>query len=885
MQGKIIILQVAIILLVTGCRDRDPLPEVTSLLCENLENPVGIGTTSPCLSWKIISSVSGTSQTSYQIIAATSLDLLDEEKCDLWNSDRVPSAESVLVPYQGKPLSSRSVCYWKVRIWDDKGNISRWSDTAFFSIGLKERDDWKADPIVMPDDFEDGVSPQMWQTFEIGGIGERIFLYVNSFGYHEVYLNGEKVGCDVLSPSVSQFDKRSQVLTYDLTSIINDGKNDIIIWAGRGWYSQGLPGVKGRGPIVKAQMEQFDNGRWNVILKTDTSWRCRRSGYYTTGNFRPGQFGGERVIGELLVDDLSPASLNSVSWNRVKTAQEPAGIATPQMTEPNRITDTICPLSVQQIRDGEWLADMGTTLTGWTRIKFPLLQRGQEIIMEFCDHLDKDGMVVDQGQTDYYIAAGTEGESFCNKFNYHGFRYIKISNLPQKPAASDITGFLIQTGFRQASSFKCSDPDLNSIHDMISYTLRCLSLGGYLVDCPQIERLGYGGDGNASTETAQIMYNLAPLYSNWLQAWADCIRDDGSMPHTAPNPYSAGGGPYWCGFIITASWRTYQNYGDIRFLERYYPEMKKWLSFVEKHSPDGLLRKWPETDYRTWYLGDWASPEGTDHTNPRSIDVVNNCFIVICYETMVKIAQVLGREYDAEKFNQKKDDLRSLIHKEFYSPDTFTYGSGTQIDLTYPLLAGVVPDSLYSQVRNNLYNLVTREKGGHIATGLVGVPVFTEWAVKNREAGFMYSILKKRSYPGYLYMIDNGAATTWEHWNGARSRIHNCYNGIGSWFYHAPGGIYPDEHSPGYRHFFIEPQIPDSLTWAEIKKETPYGEIALGWKLRKGKLQMEIKIPPGCTATLNIPEYSRSYRLNGEKFKTGPSAVELESGHHLFRLL
>ena len=382
---------------------------------------------------------------------------------------------------------------------------------------------------------------------------------------------------------------------------------------------------------------------------------------------------------------------------------------------------------------------------------------------------------------------GKEGELFHNKFNYHGFRYILISNLKSQPVKDDITAYLIHTGYRLASSFECSDPDLNKIHNMIFYTLRCLSLGGDLVDCPQIERLGYGGDGNASTLTAQTMFDLAPLYSNWLQAWADCIRDDGGMPHTAPNPYPAGGGPYWCGFIITASWKTFVNYGDMRFLEKYYPVMQKWLGYVEKYSPDGLLEPWPETDYRGWYLGDWAVPEGTDQTDKSSISLVNNCFISVCYETMQKIAGVLGKDADAEKYSAKKDQIRKLIQNQLFDPSSNIYGSGSQIDLTYPLLAGVVPDSLVSTVRKNLLNEIEINHKGHFACGLVGIPVFTEWAVKNQEVNLMYSILKKKDYPGYLYMLDNGATTTWEHWNGARSRIHNCYNGIGSWFYQAAG--------------------------------------------------------------------------------------------------
>jgi alpha-L-rhamnosidase len=195
-------------------------------------------------------------------------------------------------------------------------------------------------------------------------------------------------------------------------------------------------------------------------------------------------------------------------------------------------------------------------------------------------------------------------------------------------------------------------------------------LGGDFVDCPQIERLGYGGDGNASTLTAQIMYHLAPVYNNWLQAWADVIREDGGMPHTAPNPFRVGGGPYWCGFIITASWQTYLNYGDTLVLEKYYPVMQKWLGYLDAHTVDGLLKRWPDTDYRHWYLGDWATPEGIDQTDERSVDLVNNSFITVCYDNMERMAKVLGKSEDARLYATKKQQLQKKIHETFFDETT-----------------------------------------------------------------------------------------------------------------------------------------------------------------------------------------------------------------------
>jgi alpha-L-rhamnosidase len=200
--------------------------------------------------------------------------------------------------------------------------------------------------------------------------------------------------------------------------------------------------------------------------------------------------------------------------------------------------------------------------------------------------------------------------------------------------------------------------------------------------------------------------------------------------------------------------------------------------------------------------------------------------------------------------------------------------------MTYPLLAGIVPDNLEETIKNRLRDVIIKDHNGHIACGLVGIPVFTEWSVKNKESDLFYSMLKKRDYPGYLYMIDNGATTTWEHWNGARSRIHNCYNGIGSWFYQSVGGINKDENSPGYQHIIIDPDIPKGITWANTTKETPYGTVKVNWIIENGIFSITVSIPAGCTGSLVIPDWVNEYILNGENTEKKKSQIFLPGGKH-----
>ena len=463
--------------------------------------------------------------------------------------------------------------------------------------------------------------------------------------------------------------------------------------------------------------------------------------------------------------------------------------------------------------------------------------------MEYGDWIDTTGVFTPQGEYDEYITAGDGKDVFCNKFHHHAFRYVLVKNIRQ-PRAEDLTALQISGDYAETVSFKCSDDDINSIYQMISRTMRCLTFSGYMVDCPHLERMGYGGDGNSSTMTVQTLCDVAPVYYNWLTAWGDAMAADGDLPYVAPAG-GGGGGPYWNSFIIKAPLRTYLNYGDRRMLVKLYGQMKRWLGFVGRHVKDGLLQPWADTDRRMWFLGDWLAPKGVDVGGDSQL-LTGNCVLSDCLNSMSLMADILGEKSDAGLFAAQRDSLNRKIHARFYHPADSTYATGSPLDMSYPMLTGVVPDSLRSAVTARLLALSRGKYKSHIAAGLVGTYIFTQWAVDNGECQLMYDILKKRSYPGYLYMIDHGATTTWEYWSGERSHIHNCYNGVGIWFTQALGGIVPDMSRPGYRHVIISPQKPDGIDWVSVDKETPYGTIRVSWH----GARLSVEIPVGVTATV-----------------------------------
>jgi alpha-L-rhamnosidase len=842
---------------------------IDRLQCEFLNEPLAIDNTTPQLSWQMESSKNGAGTTAYQVLAATDPKKLNEKEADLWNSGKVESANNIRVEYAGKTLKSKDFVFWKVRVWNQDGKASKWSSTASFGIGLLEHSDWaqEASYIGLADN---GKSPEeaplLRKRFNIETKGGRKLLHVNSLGYHEAYINGKPVTDAVLTPAVSEYDTRSLIVTYDVTPLIKKGENEIVLHLGKGWYQDATPGVVAGGPYVKAQIDELKKGNAKTLVATDESWLATKSNRKSFGNWRYRNLGGEIVDSRYRLPDMKKASLDALEWTKVICISNPVQTATPQMCELNRITESHHPVSVQQVSDSCYIYDFGITVVGFTEIEMPSVPEGKTIELHYDDLIIKEAKDFRDGvYTDLYIGNSDKGK-FSSKFNYKAYRYLKIKGLAAVLPLESITAFPIRQDYESDAYFECSDKDMNDICAMIHRTFHALILGGDMVDCPHRERLGYGGDGHASTISAQMMADLAPLYMNWVQAYADSQDENGSMPHTAPNPYRAGGGPFWCEFIIPASWQSYVNYGDRRLIERFYPNMKKWIEFAESNFKKGILKDWGVNEQRHWYLGDWATPEGINQKDSLSIDIVSNCVMSHSYGLMAKIANALGKEDEAAVFASRKEDHNKVIHNTFYNEETGLYSTGTQVDMVFPLLVGATPDSHIDKVTKALYEVTADRFKGHLSVGLVGVPVLTQWATENEEAEFMYSMLKKRECPGYLYMIDNGAYTTWEYWNGIKSQIHNCYNGIGSWFYQALAGICPDEKQPGYRHTYIKPQPVSGIDWVKAAKNTPYGKLAVEWKKEDGKFIITINIPVGSTATICLPD--------------GTHSPTLPSGHH-----
>ena len=677
-----------------------------------------------------------------------------------------------------------------------------------------------------------------------------IQVSVASLGYHEVYVNDTKVGDQVMQPAVSQLDKRALEVTYDITPYLHEGDNELMLWIGQGWGR-----IYGTPAAIRATVEKtVSDGECGLIyeiVKTDSTWEASPSPYSYTGSWQPMQFGGERYDA------------------RVKPRWHPASVydtkniaVTRQEFEGNRIVDTVRFQAFELEPDSSLVIDFGRVVTGWFAAVFvphnnPAgddeevpLPAGTEVTMEYLDHRDAK---LPFTETDIYISDGKGRDIFRNRFHMHSFRYVRIKGAGLIYARALQISAVDPDG---GATFECSDPRLNAIHDMVKYTLSCLTFSGYMVDCPHIERMGYGGDGNSSTMTLQTLWDVRSTYANWMQAWHNAMDSTGDLPYVAP-AFRTGGGPYWQGFVVKAPWRTYLNYGDRSLIYRHYDDMKRWLEYIEQHSEDYILQPWPDNERHSWFLGDWAVPEGVDKGG-ESVLHASSCFISDCLADMVQMARMTGHSDDAKHYTEWLKSLNATIHRRFYHPKTHTYANGTPLDQCYALLIGIPPDSATAAaVKEQLLKDCHGKYRDHIAAGLMGEPVFTQWCIQERETDLMATILRQPDYPGYLHMINQGATTTWESWDCGRpgkedrSRVHNCYNGIGIWFYQALAGIRPDPQQPGYKHFFIDPQPCEGVDWVRCTKPTQYGDIKVEVKSEKLKVKsVKLIIPTGTTATV-----------------------------------
>ncbi len=872
------------------------LLSLSQLRCEYLVNPLGIDRTRPRLGW-ILQAVDperrGLRQVAYQILVASSEDLLAAGSGDLWDSGKIASAQSTHVPYAGQPLTSGQRCWWKVRAWDNSEGVSEYSEPAWWEMGLLDDTDWQGQWIGLKDlatisreldEIDREVlaqrlgllaSPYLRKGATLPHTVRRARLYTTAKGVYEIHINGQRVGDALLAPGWTDYYKRIQYQTYDVTEHLRQGENVIGAILGSGWYCGHVGfladdvGYKyyGQEPRLLLQLHiEYADGTSEMIA-SDETWQ---------GTFGP------IVYSDFLAGETYDARYELPGWDEAISGIGSTAIWQPVLVEPRnetprlvadcaepvRITETLHPQGVTEVSPGVHIYDMGQNMVGWVRLRVQG-EPGTRVQLRFVEMLNPDGTIYtinlrSARQTDSYILKGDGQETFEPHFTFHGFRYVEVTGYPGQPTLDTITGYMIQSATPPAGTFECSSPMVNQLQRNIVWGQR----GNFLsvpTDCPQRdERLGWMGDAQIFIRTACYNMHVAAFFNKWMNDVVDAQSANGAFPDVAPRlVVKTDGAPAWGDAGVIIPWTIYQMYGDTAFIEQHYDAMTRWLDYLQRANPDLLWTNLLNNNY-----GDWLSIAAD---TPK--EVMATAYFAYDALLLSRMARVIGRYDEAEKYHALHKNISAAFCKAYVSPDGKITGD-TQTCYVLALHMQLLPAELRLLAAQRLVADIEK-KGWHLSTGFVGVGYLCPVLTDNGYVDVAYRLLNNDTFPSWGYSIKHGATTIWERWDGwteehgfqdpgMNSFNHYSLGSVGQWLFQDVAGINLDMEHPGFERALIRPYPGGGLTYVRATYQSIHGSISSHWQLDEhNNLTLHVSIPANTTALVSIPAVSQEHVFEG----------------------
>lgn len=829
-------------------------------------NPIGIHNVAPRLSWRMTAYGKNRKQSAYQIQVFKKES--DIKEVLVWDSEKVYSGESVNIPYKGKQLASRERVYWKVRIWDEKENVSEWSEEAFFEAGLLNKTDWEAEWICAP---EKAAAVYFRKVCNIEKQPKSGRLYISGLGYYEAYLNGKKCGEDVLTPNRTHYTERVFYHTYDITTAVVHGENVFGVELGNGWYNQkdkinekklwyGYPKL-----LFQIEIEYADGDKDVFISDENTKWHE-----------------SPRIYNNIYFGEIYDARKESIGWREkdfedldwkfAGKAEKPGGELTKQKAPSDQKICELFPKKISEVTPGMYVIDFGQNMTGWVKMRVSG-KEGDKVQLRFGEELWPDGKInyysTGSGwkqQKDIYILSGKKEEYYEPAFTWHGFRYVEVQGYPGIPKREDFVAVHIRAGVERSGKFICSNALINQIQKASLWSMESGLHGGIPLDSPHRERQGYGGDALITAKAMMYSYDMHEFYSDWMDDFIDAQdKTTGFLPHTVPCQ-DGGGGPAWGSALIIITWLMYRYYGDTKSAEEYFDNMIHWMQFLQTGMEKGIVEG-EGTDKDC--LGEWSTP-GEILIPPR---FVNTFFYAYNAKLMTELAEVLGRSADAEYFQNQYNETVLSFRNEFYDSKNGRYSIGAQGTEAFANKLGAIRERELCEVKQYLEKHITKECEGNLDAGIFGTPLLFETLVEFGLGEVAYHMITSVTYPSYGYMITNGATTLWEYWEKEYG-FYQCpanhnqpmFGSISSFFYEKLAGIKPLK--PAYKKIEIKPAMIGDLRFVSSSVKTPYGEVCIDWERNEDEILVSVVIPPNTEAVLLIP---------------GQERKEIGSGNYQFR--
>lgn len=678
------------------------------------------------------------------------------------------------------------------------------------------------------------ASPLLRREFELSKPVSRARAYVTGLGYCELRINGRKVGDRVLDPARTEYNNRVCYSTYDVTTMLSQGRNCVGAMLGRGWWS-GAP------RFLLQLVIDFTDGSSQALI-SDGSWKWSKGPIVENSLYN-----GEAFDARLDPSGWDKTGFDDASWQSANVIETSNATLSAQMIQPIKVVETLAPKTITSPKPGVYVVDFGQNFSGWCRIKVSA-PAGKSISLKHAEMLYPDGTVNQENlrsarATDVYTTRGIDTETYEPRFTYHGFRYVQVEGYPGELTSDAIQGRVVCTDLAPRGSFACSNDLLNQIQHNAVWGERT-NFHSIPTDCPQRdERQGWMGDAWMSSDAMYHNFDMTPAYTKFLRDIADDESPEGAVPDTVPHVWGGQpGDPMWSAAYPAILWETYLHTGDKRILAQHFDGVKRSVDLLNRESK-GLIVS------RNTY-GDWIAVEGTPG------DLISTGTFCWLTGMIADMAKALGKTIP-----DAGPDIAAAFNAKFYDPATGGYGNGSQFSNAFPLYLGIVPDDKRDQVVKNLLSNVAKHED-HLSTGFIGTPFLLDALLRQGRADVAYKIVTQETYPGWGYMVKNGATTVWELWelrtgNGMNSHNHPALAFVSAWFYRVLAGLSIDPLHPGWERFTVKPYVLGDLKWARGSIDTLRGKVESEWRLTDKGLTLGVTIPANSSATVCVPKLGR----------------------------
>ena len=856
----------------------------------------------PCFSWVLESDARGARQTAYRLQIATD----DGFENPLFDSGEIRSGESQNAAVRAFAPTPLCAYLARVRVWAE-GMDSDWSRPVRFVTGLMDLG-WvakyvTAELLACP---ETSKGTLVRGGFEVRGEVRAAWLCASAMGIYVAYLNGERVGNDQLAPGWTSYHRHALYQTYDVKSLLRQGKNALGAMLGAGWYKGQMGFLLNRNnygdrtAFLAQLVIDYADGRRQIVA-SDERW-VGADGPVTFAEI----YHGEHYDARLEQEDWCLPGTDLSGWHPVDIVKGDTGVLKAQPGCRVRCAQILPAIRLLTTPRGERVVDFGQNLTGWPEFKLRG-RAGKTCSLKCFETLDAQGNVYTANlrtakQELRYTCKDDRAVRFHPEFTFYGFRYVQLLEWPDDATAEDFSAWVVHSDMPSTGEFECGAPLVNRLVHNALWSMKDNFLD-VPTDCPQRdERCGWTGDAQIFCRTATYLMDVYPFFRKWLEDVRADQTPEGGVSHVVPDiitPFAGAQTDWllsqgthsaaaWADAIVICPWTLYLAYGDAQILEENYDAMRRWIEFMRAHAVDGI---W---NYRLQF-GDWvaldAEPGSYFGATPNDL----TCTAYYAYSTglFARIARILGRDADAAEYGALYDGIVEKFQNTFFTPE----GDMTAQTQTAHILAlhfHLAPPEHRACTARALLRLLEKENG-HLVTGFMGTPFFTHALADNGYTEAAFDLLLKEDFPSWLFQVKMGATTIWEHWDGMRpdgtmwspdmnSFNHYAYGSVCAWLYKSVLGIDADPEAPGYRHILLRPRPDRRLGYARGAVDTPFGRVETAWRYTDEGLALGVSVPVNATAALTLEGVGDVLRSDGADFEKGDACLtaELPSGCYDF---